>query len=278
MPLLTLYKRLAQLLCAMLILLVIPLPAGAAPIELTASVRASLNKTMETSGPELAASLSKTYEQLGASIKAERSVDQTVKSLQYSSEGALLEVRKQIQQVGAARIDFLKKELEQTKQQYKPLLALSQSLSKQAAAAKSFGQKELAAALRSQASQIKPAVQLAKQDIKNREAKLKAARAEAAERKKRLRGMLAGIDTVKVKRKAERSTISSLSKSLAAEWSSAKQALRKRDGVNAHKSLSKALALSGQVNTRKQTLLTLEQSIADIIRLTRAELARISSV
>ncbi|PZD95390.1 hypothetical protein DNH61_12695 [Paenibacillus sambharensis] len=276
MPLRTLHRPCARLLCVILILLAIPQPAGAAPIEFTASVRANLDKTMDTAAPELAASLSKTYDQLAASVKTERSLDQTIKSLQYSSEEALLALRKQIQQVGASRIASAKKEVEQIKQRYKPLLALYDSLAKQAAAAKSFGQKELAAALRSQADQIKPAVQVAKQDIKNREAKLKAARTEAAERKKRLRGMLAGMDAVKLKKKAERSAVSSLSKSLAAEWGSVKQSLRKRDAVSSHKSLSKALVLSGQVNTRKQTLHSLEQSIADIIRLTGVELARYS--
>ncbi|WP_055106951.1 hypothetical protein [Paenibacillus ihumii] len=262
--------RFTVLLAGMLLLLlqclVAPAPSvKAAALEFTDSLKASLEKTAEAAGGTTKTRLLKQYNDLAALDKQLKAQDAKINSQRLSNEARLVEVRKQISNLDADKIRKLDSQAKTARSKLQPLLNLHSTLNKQASAVKSRKDKSLYKSLKQQADAMKPAIELARLHIRNREAELKAAKSEKTRRTKEIRTVLSQIDAVKVKIKAERSAVSSKNKSMATEWKNFKTALKNKDAGRASDTLNRATKLSNQVLTHKQNMYKLETQISEII-------------
>lgn len=253
--------------------LMAPVPAvRAAVLEFTDSLKTSLEKTAETASGTAKTRLVKQYNDLAALQKQIDAQDAKTNSLRLGNETRLIQVRKQITNLDADKILKLDNQAKAARSKLQPLIDLHSSLNKQAAAVKSLKDKSLYKKLKQQADAMKPAIDLARLHIRNRDADLKAAKSEKTKKTKEIRAILAQIDTVKVKLKAERTAISSKNKSLSTEWKNFKTALKNKDAGKAADTLSRLTNLSNQVLTHKQNMYKLEAQIADIIKKASAKI------
>ncbi|WP_110930036.1 hypothetical protein [Paenibacillus bouchesdurhonensis] len=249
-----------------------PLPPADAAMEFTDSVKSSLEKTAEAAGGNTKTRLIKQYNDLAALQKQMNAQDAKTTSLRLSNETRLTEVRKQITNLDADKVLKLDNQAKAARSKLQPLLDLHSSLNKQAAAVKSLKDKSLYKTLKQKADAMKPAIDLARLHIRNREAELKTAKSEKTRKAKELRSVLSQIDAVKIKLKAERSAISSKNKSITTEWKNFKTALKNKDAGRAENTLNRLSNLSKQVLTHKQNMYKHEVQISDIIKKAAARL------
>lgn len=248
-------------------------PAKAAAMEFADSVKAALEKTAEKAGGNAKTRLIKQYNDLAVLQKQLDAQDAKTNSLRLSNEIRLTEVRKQITNLDADKILKLDNQAKAARSKLQPLLDLHSSLNKQAAAVKSLKDKNLYKTLKQQADVMKPAIDLARLHIRNRDAELKTAKSERTRKTKEIRTILSQIDALKIKLKAERSAISNKNKSISTEWKNFKTALKNTDAGRAEDTLNRLSNLSKQVLTHKQNMYNLEVQITDIIKKASARLS-----
>lgn len=198
--------------------------------------------------------------------------DARTTSLRLSNETRLAEVRKQITNMDADKILKLDNQAKSARSKLQPLLDLHSSLNKQARAVNSLKDKSLYKTLKQRADAMKPAIDLARLHIRNREAELKSAKSERTKKTKELRAVLSQIDTIKIKLKAERSGISSKNKSISTEWKNFKTALKNKDAGRTEGTLNRLSNFSKQILTHKQNMYNLETQISTIIKKASARL------
>ncbi|AZK45242.1 hypothetical protein [Paenibacillus lentus] len=249
-----------------------PPPPAAAAMEFTDSVKASLEKTAEAVGGKAKTRLIKQYSDLADLQKKINAQDTKTTSLRLSNETQLNKVRKQITNLDADKILKLDNQAKAARSKLQPLLDLHSSLNKQAAAVKALKDKSLYKALKQKADAMKPAINLARLHIRNRNAELKTAKSERTRKTKEIRAVLSQIDAIKIKLKAERSAISSKNKSISTEWKNFKTALKNKDAGRAEDTLNRLGNLSKQILTHKQNMYGLEAQISAIIKKASARL------
>ncbi|WP_019637274.1 hypothetical protein [Paenibacillus fonticola] len=244
----------------------------AAALEFTDSLKASLEKTAEAAKGSAGTALIKQYNNLAVLHKKMEAQDTKTTSLRHSNEARLSTVRKQINSLDADKILKLDNQAKSARSKLQPLLDMHSSLNKQAAAVKSMKDKTLYKTLKQQADAMKPAIDLARLHIRNREAELKTAKNEKTKKAKEIRTILAEIDAVKIKLKTERSAISTKNKNLSTEWKNFKAALKNKDAGRASDTLNRLINLSNQLLAHKQNMYNLETKISDIIKRAAARL------
>jgi hypothetical protein len=121
---------------------------------------------------------------------------------------------------------------------------------------------------------LKPAVQLARQDIRNKEAKLKAAKDLTAKTVKKIRKTLSGVDSLKRKIKEAKGSAARPKAVLASEWLDFKQTLRKDDHEGIIRSFAGMNASYRQIAVYKQKTADLEKKISEVIVQAKEELPR----
>ena len=252
--------------------LIVALPAGvsAAAIELTSSLKASLDKTAASADAKKGARLRELYAELGTQLKADKDAAAKVKALQYRNEEAAILVRKQIREIDAAKVSRSAADVQQAKTRYKPLFDGYTALNKQLSLAKSLKSKTLSSALSLQAQVMKLSVQAAREDIKKKEAAHKAAKTAASGKIKAARDSLAAIDSLKVQIRAQRSSLSATRNGLSPVWSNFKYALKKNDAGSAGNALASLVASFKSIVAQQSKIYALETKISDTISATRA--------
>jgi hypothetical protein len=188
-----------------------------------------------------------------------------VKKKQYANEERLKAIKQKIKQIDAAKLERLKKETEQVRKKYQPLFESYKSLNNQADTASSLGAKKLATGLRKQASLLKLPQQLARLDIKNKDAALKTAKSKAAEAGKKVKDTLAKIDSLKIKLKASRSTAAAHKSSYSPVWTSFRSAVKKKELKSAKAGLPSLISLSRKQLEQLQQQAKLEDEINTIL-------------
>jgi hypothetical protein len=246
-----------------------PSVATAATVELTAPVQASFDAAVAKADASSASKLKLLYRDLGSLVEQDQSTEAKIKSLHYRNEEALIAVRKQIRDIDAAKIDALDAKVKQVKDRYKPLFTAYTAVNQQISAAKYLKNKTLNAMLRAEADGMKPAILIAREDIKSKEAALKSAKDAAAKRIKAARDLLATIDPIEVQIRAERSAAGLPRKSLSPAWTNFKHALKTSETRGTQDSLGTLVALSSQIVEQQQKIFSLETKIGDIIVRTR---------
>lgn len=239
---------------------------SAAKLEFTDSLTTALNKTAEQAGGTMKSKLTKQYADLSKLQTEDDALQGKISELHYSNEARLTAARKKIKEIDAEKIRKLDDQVKAAKSKYQPLFNSYSSVSKQAAAAKKLKDKTLYKLLQTQADGLKVAVTLAKQDIKNKESLLKAAKSEKTNKAAEIRKLLNETDPQKTKIKSEKISISSSNKSISTEWSNFKAAVKKSDAGRTSDTLARLHTLSSQVLKNRQNIYNLELKISSSIK------------
>ncbi|GGG05860.1 hypothetical protein GCM10010916_23600 [Paenibacillus abyssi] len=242
-------------------------------MELSATAKKALDATAHRAGPSTANRINTLYNDFLASQKQEQNWDSRIKTLSSANTKAEAALRRDIRNVDAAKLQRLQLQLTQTKERYKPLLDQYTALNKQIKVARKLKNKDLNALLAMQADMMKTAVQIARQDIRTKEAALRAAKTEANKKIKAMREELNGIRPLDQQIKTLKQAASAANKQIPPSWKSLNQQARKDDASGAVASLSTLLTLSRQIVGHKQEIHKLEGRIADLIRSVRQRLA-----
>ncbi|MDB5054731.1 MAG: hypothetical protein JWM44_2781 [Bacilli bacterium] len=250
-------KRLAVLLTALILVIAAPTDLMAASIEFTVPLKSALDKTIAAADNTSKGKMNLLYSNLIALQEQDQNEDESIKTIQYGNEEALIMLRKQIKQINADKISKLGNELKQTQDRYNPMFALYNSLNTL------FG---------SQANGMKAAVQLARYDIRTKQNSLNALKENTAKTIRSIRGILADIDPIEVQIKAERSESNTPRKRISSVWESFKQTVKKNDTKSTMDSLSTLVSISHQIVDHKQKIHNLENKISEIIAKAKSQI------
>ncbi|OBZ11328.1 hypothetical protein [Bacillus sp. FJAT-26390] len=268
-------SRFAALSIALTLLLSLVHPSvyAAASFEFSVTVKTAFDKMKGASDKTTAAKLTTQYAELQTTQKLALDWDSKISKLRFQNEEAILATRKRIKEVDADKLLKLEAAVTQVKKKYEPLFRMYDSLNQQLSIAKSFKDKTIVNVLKPQVETTKAAVQLAKLDIRSKEAALKNGKASTANTIKKLREQLSHIDPIKIKIKASNSSVSHTKKQFAAEASILKQVVRKGDATATQSSFIRMLAYMQQIIGFKQNTYAYEQQAMAIIAKVDAQIA-----
>ncbi|MDR9854421.1 hypothetical protein RJP21_12485 [Paenibacillus sp. VCA1] len=205
-----------------------------------------------------------------------RKADQEINALHYKNEEIKSNLTKQIKLIDADKIAKLEAAAKQAKDKYKPLFSMYTSLNQQIQTASKLKNKQLSSALKTQADTMKVAVQIAKADIKNKEQALAAAKTKRTAAQKKIRGIMASADPLRIRIKAEKSTASSLNKNVSPMWRNVTQSVKGGNGKQIYNTLNTLVSQLRQVQAQKQKILSLENQIGGILQNAKSQLASVS--
>lgn len=258
------WKVLAALLAVFLLQPLLSTATQAASKELSPTAKSALTKMAESAASTQASSINSMYSELISLQGQSLQRDRTLKQMQAKNKENLTNVRSKLQHWDTDKINKLEASLKQTRQRYEPLFASYQLLNDQLSrmGSKKDDKKEM---LRKQRDIVKAAVQLARMDIKTKVEAVKKARESKSKFVKRVRDILAGINTVNAQMKSERSTVSELQKRTTPLWSSLNQAIKKGDAKSSLQSLTSLVSLIRQIDQSKKKLEQHESRITEIV-------------
>lgn len=245
-------------------------PVQAASIEFTDSIHDQLHKTAAAAGSTQKSIITKQYNDFSTLYKDTVSWDAKISTIHYDNEAQVSAIRQQIREINDEKITKLETQVKELKNKYQPLFDSYSSLTRQVSAAKKLKDKTLYKVLSAQADVMKTAAALARQQIRTQQDALAAAKKEKTNLSKKIRGVLAEIDPVKNKMKAEKSVLSGQSKLISTEWTNFKAAIKKSDPDRASDSLARLLTLSSKAHSLKQNIYNLEVNISGIIKRSKA--------
>lgn len=256
-----------------LLLSLIPMPfANAAAIEFTDTVQAQLNATADRAGGTVRTKLIKQFDDFKSERNQVMDLDDRISSLRYANEAKASETRKKISEIDKDKIRKLEDQLQAAKTKYQPLFNTYSALNKQITAAKKLKDKSLSKMLQSQASGMKILVSFGRDDIRNKQAALTAAKKERTSKAAKVRSILSEIESYKSKIKGDKSAISTPNKLMTTEWKNFKTAAKANESARTSDALSRLLTLSGQILTKKKSIYSHEQKIESIITRANAQL------
>ncbi|MGG3281372.1 hypothetical protein [Paenibacillus solani] len=257
---------------SMLMTLTLSPYASAAAIEFTDSLQAQFNATADKAGSTTRTKLIKQYNDFKSEQKQAMDWDDRISALHYSNEAKISEMRKRISEIDKDKIRRLEEQLQTAKTKSQPLFDSYTRLNKQITAAKKLKDKTLSKMLQSQADAMKIIVTLARQDIRNKQAALTAAKKDKSAKAANIRSILSDIDPYKSKIKSDKSAISTLKKLLSTEWKNFKAAIKANDSARTSDILKRLLTLSSQILTKKKSIFNHEHKIETIIARAQAQL------
>ncbi|MFF2482262.1 hypothetical protein [Paenibacillus sp. NPDC058071] len=258
---------LVALLCAAVLFAA---PVSAAAFEFTVTARTAFDKMTGDAGQASGDKLKKQYAELQALQKQDLDWDTKVNGLHYRNEESLIAVKKSAKEIDAAKVARLETELTAARKKYEPVFKLYDSLKQQHTAAKKLKSKTAVAYLEPQLDAAKFGVTLAKEDLKKKEAALKAAKTAATAARKKVADTLSGADSLNVKIKAAKSTISTTKKHFATEGAVLNQAVRKADVTASSGSFIRMISYQKQIIEQKQKIHVYETQIEAVIAKAKA--------
>ncbi|MFC5528707.1 hypothetical protein [Cohnella yongneupensis] len=250
----------------------VPATTEAAAIELTLPIKSDFDKTVAAADVGTGVKLKQLYPSLQSLLNEDIQLEAQIKALHYDNEEALISLRKTIRDIDSAKLDKLENEVKQIKAKYKPLFDDYTALNKQIAAARALKSKLLNEALRIQANAMKMATQLARDNIRAKEAALKTAKEAAAAKIKAARTTLGETDTIKVQIQAMKSAAALPRKSQSPVWTNFKYAIKKNETRSASDALETLVSLSKQIVEKQRQTLDAEKKIAGVIAKTKTQI------
>jgi len=263
-------------LCIVILVATAPTALLAAPAQLSTTTKSALEKVISKADAKTGSSLRSEYSSLLQSQKLDQEWDRKIKARHDQNEADLVNLRKQIRLIDADKLNKLEAQLKQTKERYKPLFDRYTSLNKQIKAARLFNNKELNSILRTQADIMKIAVQLAREDVRSKEDLFKKAKDNKAKKVKQLRALLADIEPMKKKIKAERSRMNKSKQLFALEWKSFNTSIKKGNAKSVLNALTSLVVTANQINVYKQNLYAHEQTIQQTLLDVKNLMSRLS--
>jgi hypothetical protein len=248
-------------------------PAAAAAAVLTPAIQAAFELTAATAESSARIRLRSQYTELSVQTAQYDSREEQIRILHEKNTQALIVVRNQIKEIDLVAVTRLTAAVNSTKQRYQPLFDQYAALNSRIALLKGLKDKTLNSVLRTQAEAMKIAVQIARQDIRDQEALLKAAKEARNVKIAAARKTLSGIESPQTTIKSQKSVASALNKVITAEFGDFKSAIRKQNPVLAGKSLTSLLSGYKQIAASKQKIIELEQKVAAVIAATAQQIA-----
>lgn len=258
-------NSIALTLLVALLCLIAPVSAAAAPFEFTVTAKKAFDNMIATENRTTSAQLNKLYSDLKTAQQQELNWDQQIDKVKFRNQENDSTLRKQIREINADKIKLLEQKVQSSKVKYEPLFETYDLQRKQLSLAKAAKNKELTSFMNARVEITKAAVQIAKQDIRNKEADLKTAKSAASAKAKDIRGILAEGDTAKVKIREAKSSISTFKKQLTAETKVLNQVVRKSEAAATIASFNNMLRYQKQINEQKSKIHTYEGQISGII-------------
>ncbi|MFC4775806.1 hypothetical protein ACFO9Q_03310 [Paenibacillus sp. GCM10023252] len=248
-----------------------PISASASPLVITAATETAFTKMLGAADKQTADKLRNAHAEL---LTLQKQIDEWETrgtKLHYSNEEAIVLLRKDIKLIDAAKIAKLQAQVNQTKEKYKTLFAHYASLNQQLKVARLAKSKELTAYVNAQLDLTRIAVQLARQDIRSKEALLTAAKDSANKLIARIRATLEEVDPIYIQIKAEKSAASAATKLLTSEARYLGQVIKKGDTASTLHSFSLLTTYSKQISAKKTSIYNLELKITAIIARARIQ-------
>ncbi|AIQ50337.1 hypothetical protein [Paenibacillus sp. FSL R7-0331] len=242
--------------------------ASAAAVVLTPSIQAAFDLTAAAASTQDRARLKSQYSELDGLAAQYDSREEQIRVLHESNAQSLITVRKQITEIDQAAVAKLAAAVTSTKERYQPLFDQYSALNSRIALVKGLKDKTLNAILKTQADAMKITVQFARQDIRDKEAVLKAAKEARTRKIAAARKTLSGIESPQTSIKTQKSAASALNKRITADFSSFKTAIRKQNPALAGQSLTSLVSGYKQIAASKQKIIELEQKVAAVIAAT----------
>lgn len=267
-------KSIPLLLLTVLLLLGTPTGAFAASTtELTPSVQAAFDLTVATAEGSARVKLNSLYNDLSTLKLQYDQREEQIRILHYNNEQALIVVRQQIKSIDLEAVTRLEASVKSYKQRYQPLFDQYSALNKRISIAKNLKDKTLNTVMRAQGDAMKVLVQLARQEISNKQNQLNAAKKTRTQKMAEARKTLSGIESPQITIKSNKSVITSLNKRVSADWTDFKAAIRKQNLTLTTQSLSSLVSGYRQIATHKQKIIELEQKISTIISNTKRQIS-----
>jgi hypothetical protein len=247
--------------------------ATAAAAVLTPSVQAAFELTAAAADSSARARLRTQYSELSVQTVQYDEREEQIRVLHESNAQALTVVRNQIKEVDQAAVTKLTTAVNNAKQHYQPLFDQYSALNNRITLVKGLKDKTLNTVLRTQADAMKIVVQIARQEIRDKEALLKAAKETRTRKIAAARKTLSGIESPQTTIKSQKSVASALNKRITADFGDFKSAIRKQNPALTGQSLTSLLSGYKQLAASKQKIIELEQKVAAVIAATSKQIA-----
>ncbi|MDO7908213.1 hypothetical protein Q5741_17560 [Paenibacillus sp. JX-17] len=219
-------------------------------------------------------SMDKLFDSLQALEIANKIQNQRTVELRRSNDQSAKSVREAVKQIGAVQIKQLENSWKQAQARYAPLLSQYAALQKQLKEARARKDKKSVTTLSLQINSIKPSVDAARLEIRNRRAALTAAKNTAAAQAKPIQTMLSTITTIRKDIQTEKKHISGYKKSITAGTKVFNQAVKRGDAITALAQLTRSYTLLQQVAASQQKVHVWEQKITGVIQDCRSRLPK----
>lgn len=261
------------LLAFLLAMLNAAVPAKASGTVLSPSIQASFELTAAAADTSARARLKGQYSDLSLLITTYDNHEAQIRRLHDSNTQALIVVKEKIKEIDLPAVTRFTTSVNSTKQRYQPLFDQYTALNRRITLVKGLKDKTLNSVLRNQADAMKILVQLARQDIRDKEAQLKAAKDTRTKKMAAARKSLAGIESPQASIKSQKSVAASVNKRISADFGEFKTAIRKQNASLTASSLSSLLSGYREINACKQKMFELEQKVAAVISSTARQIA-----
>ncbi|MCG7377690.1 hypothetical protein MH215_11865 [Paenibacillus sp. ACRSA] len=254
--------------------LILPATIEAAGIELGVTAQKAWNNVLNKADRQTKASLQRGFENVGSLEGQGKSWEQKTKALHTANMAELKRLQASIRQTDEKKISSLTQSLERAQARYEPLFALYTAVNKQLDAARATKNKEWTAVVRAQADTLKPAVQLAREEIRMKRSELAEARKRKNTEIKRLRGLLSGADSVKKQIQTAKKQVSLTKERYSNALKQFKQSLKQAQPTRVLSSLNQLVSATEKWTSTKQHVYTLEQKVSNHYIKVNQELAK----
>lgn len=254
--------------------LILPATIEAAGIELGVTAQKAWNNVLNKADRQTKASLQRGYENVGSLEGQGKAWEQKTKALHTSNMAELKRLQASIRQTDEKKISSLTHSLKRAQARYEPLFALYTAVNKQLDAARATKNKEWTAVVRAQADTLKPAVQLAREEIRLKKNELAEARKRKNTEIKRLRSMLSGADSVKRQIQTAKKQVSLTKERYSNALKQFKQSLKQTQPSRVLSSLNQLVSATEKWTSTKQHVYTLEQKVSNHYTKVNQELAK----
>ncbi|WP_219835145.1 hypothetical protein [Paenibacillus sp. R14(2021)] len=252
------------------LLSMLPGAASAASVKLTDSAQAALTKHIAAAAPAMKERLNTQTQILQSYQTQENGLDSQYSALHAANGKALEAVRQRIKLVDAQKLNRMTQEVAALREHYKPLLTLYTSLNERIADARALKLKALTAMLKEQADALKPAVQIARAEIRWKEDQLKAAKAATAKTVKALKANLTEIEPLRDQTKSVQAVVSGTKKNIPSVVKTLNAAVKAGSHEGSLQSLNTLSSLARTIVEQKGRIITFENRISGIISQTNA--------
>lgn len=246
--------------------------AAASSVKLTTAAQTTLGKLLTEAGSQMKEKLQAQSVSLVVWQASEDALDKQIQTLHDNNGTALAAVRERIKVIDAEKLKKLTQDVAAAKERYKPLFSLYTSLNAQIKDAKALKLKTLAAMLQAQADGLKPAVAIARADIRAREDVLRVAKATTTSKVKHLRTMLTDIDPLRDQIKSVQAVVSGTKKNIPPVITTMNTAMKDNSLEGTLQSLTTLVSLSRSIVEQKQRVSSFESRISGIISSVSAQI------